>query len=449
MPKGRDTRRTSITYLGLLVLGLGACTEHSTAQVTPGAGELLNMEIPVVENDDLDLLFVIDNSGSMKEEQASLAAAFPHFIDLLPRIRGTLPSLHIGVVSTDVGAGAATLGSCTGDGDDGQLKTSGCAGIDGAFLSDVALPTGARDRNYTGDLAAQFACTAQVGTSGCGAEQPLEAMRRALDPVANRNPGFLRPDAYLAVMIISDEDDCSVKDRAMFDLPGSPARKVFGCTAHGLTCAEPDLTTPGAKHACVPDDASPYLTRVDAFADFLIDLKGAGNLAVAAITGDPDPVAITLDAGGDPELAPSCTSASGTAAPAVRTRAFVDRFGSAGSTAPICGATFDDAFASLASIIKITLAVPCLNGAIADTDPAAAGVQPDCVVSELIDRGKPTATETPLPACDATQSQLPCWHLTTDATFCGDAPDHLRLVVERGPTHVPHNSIVRMQCVRP
>jgi hypothetical protein len=60
-------------------------------------------------------------------------------------------------------------------------------------------------------------CTAGLGTSGWGFEQPLEAMYLALDGNP-ANQGFLREDAHLAVVIFADEDDCSVADPHLFDL---------------------------------------------------------------------------------------------------------------------------------------------------------------------------------------------------------------------------------------
>ena len=246
---------------------LTGCPDRELAKLDPSADRAETKEIPVTLNDNVDILFVVDNSGSMKEEQSSLAANFPRFIQKLATLPNGLPSVHIGVVSTDVGTGATTLGSCSGDGDDGHLQTNGCGGISGAYLSDLATAGGGRDRNYSGDLGQQFACAAQLGIGGCGAEQPLESMRRALDPARNTNPGFLRDNAYLAVVIISDEDDCSTSDRAMFALEDSSTTALFGCTKWGLSCDEADLTSTGLKHACAPNEASQYMYGVEEYAD--------------------------------------------------------------------------------------------------------------------------------------------------------------------------------------
>src|ERR1041385_8192526 len=74
------------------------------------------------------------------------------------------------------------------------------------LLTSFKFNTGARQKNYSGTLEDTFTQIANAGTNGCGFEQHIEAVKRAL----NNNPanaGFLRPTAYLAVILILDEDD--------------------------------------------------------------------------------------------------------------------------------------------------------------------------------------------------------------------------------------------------
>ncbi len=150
--------------------------------------------------DKLDLLFVIDNSGSMCEEQASLRANLARYVTTLQNQMGFLPDLHIAVATTDLGTmGGHSLGGpggCDGFGDGGALQSAGLTLAGGNFLSDVAAPDGtSRVRNYDGTLAEAFDLLADVGTSGCGFEAPLESMRRALDGSIPANAGLLRQDA--------------------------------------------------------------------------------------------------------------------------------------------------------------------------------------------------------------------------------------------------------------
>src|SRR5690606_17290039 len=59
------------------------------------------------------------------------------------------------------------------------------------------------------DLDQAFACAGQVGTGGAGNERPIQTMQAALSPAMNGaggcNEGFLRDDALLVIVIISDE----------------------------------------------------------------------------------------------------------------------------------------------------------------------------------------------------------------------------------------------------
>src|SRR4051812_12523969 len=68
-------------------------------------------EIPIKDvftqsvNTDLDIVFMIDNSFSMKEEQDNLARNFPVFISALEALPEGIPNVHIGVVTSDLGSG--------------------------------------------------------------------------------------------------------------------------------------------------------------------------------------------------------------------------------------------------------------------------------------------------------------------------------------------------------
>src|SRR5262249_20000982 len=141
--------------------------------------------IPVGSNRNIDILFVVVNSGSMGEEQASLGVNFPLFMAVLNNIEGGLPNVHIGVVSSNVGVGGYNITGCTGQGDNGALQNTprvgGCTPPTKRFIEDV-LPDGAttRVKDYSGTLEDTFTCIAKLGTEGCGFEQHLESMKRGL-----------------------------------------------------------------------------------------------------------------------------------------------------------------------------------------------------------------------------------------------------------------------------
>src|SRR5207237_639848 len=121
-----------------------------------------------------------------------------------------------GVVTTDLGtrgtldASAATpVDNCAGTGLGGKLAAFN-SGIDDDFLIDLRGPNGTRRRNFTvDDLPGELAqlTNPTLSNTTCGISQPLEAMRRALDPAIN--PNFIRPDAMLSIVFLATKDDCS------------------------------------------------------------------------------------------------------------------------------------------------------------------------------------------------------------------------------------------------
>jgi hypothetical protein len=184
----------------------------------------------------------------------------------------------------------------------------------------------------------------------------------------------------------------------------------------------------------------------DEYADFLINLKGEKNVIVAGITGDPSPVSVSTDSNGDPVLAPSCQSQFGKATPAVRTNSFLDRF-SQRTAVRICDSDLSAALDKIAVGILGAIGDPCIQGKLADSNAAATGVQPECVVTDVIHPDTANEQQQPLAACNAALSNTPCWRMVTDAMQCASWPSKLKLVVERGSATVPSDTHVRAQCV--
>lgn len=172
----------------------------------------------------VDLLVVVDNSNSMAQEQANLSESFSTLVAGLvapPDLDGDgvpdyppVTDLHVGVVSTDMGTGGFAVQTCGDavDGDDGILRNrpSGaiaeCAEEYPRFLSFA-------EGDDTAALAADFSCLATLGTGGCGFEQHLGSLNEALTShQGTTNEGFLREGSVLAVLVVSDEDDCTVRD---------------------------------------------------------------------------------------------------------------------------------------------------------------------------------------------------------------------------------------------
>ncbi|MCB9561865.1 MAG: hypothetical protein H6709_15105 [Kofleriaceae bacterium] len=149
----------------------------------------------------IDILFVIDNSGSMGEEQANLAANFPGFISVLDQ-----SGLDYRVAVTSTGMDY----SYTMDTPIGPLPSSQTGGDNGAMLQRCGMTRRWIEKTDT-DPAGTFGCAAALGTSGPSDEMPLASMRAAFDDRMSdgTNGGFRRDDALLAVVLLTDENDCS------------------------------------------------------------------------------------------------------------------------------------------------------------------------------------------------------------------------------------------------
>lgn len=131
--------------------------------------------------DQVDILWVVDNSNSMQVEQTLLADGFGSFIS---EIENTGADFHLGVITTDF------------DPDDEAR---------GQLLGSPAVIT------PSDDYLALFQERALVGLQGSGKEKGLAAAAYALSPIMTTgvNAGFLRQEANLLVVFVTDEEDCS------------------------------------------------------------------------------------------------------------------------------------------------------------------------------------------------------------------------------------------------
>jgi hypothetical protein len=147
----------------------------------------------------VDLLFVIDNSGSMLVEQQTLIASFDGFIAGIQDNLDEANDYHIGVVTTD--AYSLNFAECQTL---GALVTESADGVCGPW-------TAGRYISLADDLESAFTCAARVGDTGSTDEHQVEAALRAISPELGAplacNEGFIRDDALLVLVIITDEDD--------------------------------------------------------------------------------------------------------------------------------------------------------------------------------------------------------------------------------------------------
>jgi hypothetical protein len=316
----------------------------------------------------LDLLFMIDDSLSMQEEQGNLARNFPRLIEQLRKLPAGFPDLHLGVVSSDLGSGSTPRPSTCANvlGDRGALQIRAGCGVDPAkwrYL--ISNPEG---NNFDGDIADVFACLANLGTKGCGFEHQLQSVRRALSGYLTENDGFLRSDAHLAVVYITDEDDCSAPpDSTIFGDYLSGQDSSLRCSRYGHVCD--GMPPPAAAfstpldHCAASPDGGGKLIPVRTFIEEMKRLP-TQSVSVSVIGGWPAEVGTATYAFGyDPtsdtpkDLAelPICKSANGKAAVGLRMKEFVDAFGPAGKIISICQDDFSTAMAQVGEIIDSTV----------------------------------------------------------------------------------------------
>jgi hypothetical protein len=273
------------------------------ARVRPDAGPPTDPP-PAQACTKMDILFVVDNSNSMDREQQSLGANFPEFARVLDeyrvesgepldyRVALTTTAREIYTFHTNI------LGRRV---DDGLLVE----GENGTFRDPPAI---SRKWIESSDASRQAALTrvADVGIGGSHLEMPLDAARLALSVQAGSgkpNAGFVREDALLAVVYLTDEEDCSRLD--------------------ALTQAEAAEYDPfwdtDEVAICTRGIAQPQ-----AYVDFFDQLKGdRKRWATAVIAGDGQGRA-------------SCTSTFGDAEDAPRLKQFVQLTGENAIFRSIC-----------------------------------------------------------------------------------------------------------------
>ncbi len=235
----------------------------------------------------VDVLWVVDNSQSMAEEQAGLGQSFQTFIDTLT---ASQVDYHIGIISTDTST-------------NGQLnKPSGTAFI----------------RSDTPDPKNTFVRNVSVGIQGSRLEMGFASAAMAVGqgtdwspgrtPTPPReNQGFIRPEASLFIIMVSDEDDKSFGpvgyySRLFESYKGAgneslvSVSAIIGPTdqaANKLGCfdAHRGSAMPGFRYAELAAQTGGIVTSICSdFNESLgsLSLTAAGLRAVFPLNGHPD-----------------------------------------------------------------------------------------------------------------------------------------------------------------
>ncbi len=273
----------------MAALSLGACQDYpfefraDTRADGSGIHRLITTQKPI------DIIFMLDNSQSMVDELQKIRQNLDIFINILSesesdyRIAFLAPDLECNIPGaldnckaggTSSSCCARSLSPCTDSDTDGDdlLDTSDCDG--GRFRShngSTRFYKRPKESELSGWLSDIDTVIADMGCKGSGFEAGLEAVRRAVvcslndeeqraagvlcpDPaVAELNNGFIRPEADLVIIVLTDEDDCSFTDLSRYLRPPDPLSPVDQ-----------------AAHLCSPQECYGYIGK-----DLDADLDGA------------------------------------------------------------------------------------------------------------------------------------------------------------------------------
>ena len=459
---------------GMALLAVWACTSRTLGTPHSEPQQVVQTKVTQSQNRQLDLLFVVDDSPSMDKLQKKMAAQLPTFMSRLASIDGGLPDLHVAVVSSSLAAGAFSdvpgceLGLPPGD-DGGRFQHKDGCGLNAGSTFIKASPDG---KNFTGAIEDVFACIAKLGQNGCGFEHQFESMRQALEKARSNdadNGGFLREDAFLGIVMLTNEDDCSAPfDSTLFD-PGvdsvsSPLGALWSyrCSEFGHKCDQPlphtAPATPVTLTGCLSKEDTAgvhHLTPVSDFVAYLNSLKPDPNKLFVAVIGGPDkPYVVKARTGKDqPEIAHSCVVPATAAEeetyadPGIRLLKFVEDL--SGVFRSICDATFERAMTQIADALNARLAPACIAGTFAQRSPTDA--TPDCnVVLRTVGKDASNGSDKTLPFCDATNSNAstdtPCWKFEVNAKVCPNSQS-LRLCYDQACQTRPTTTAVTQALV--
>jgi hypothetical protein len=433
----------------LAALAIGACSRNGPAL---SGVRMTEQELTADPTHALDLLFVIITSVSTMEEKLTLGRAFPTLLAELATLPDGPPDLHVGVISSDLGAGSLVMGACKPGGDRGVLQAHAACGLapQDRFL---VSSDGGRQTNFGGDLATAFACLARLGDTGCAFEHHLQAARLALDEAATpENRGFLRPEAHLGIVFLSDDDDCSAPpETQLFEGWGHQPMEFSGtfCARAGHMCGGAPLPATGPFTAplgqCQPSETGGLIPVPELVTAIRRVKSRPDQLTVAGIFGwPPDAAATSYEIrmyGAGTNLAPICSSPQGEASVGLRFNTFVEAFGDAGVRDTVCQAEYTATARAIGQRLVARMSLACLGTRPADLEASTAGLQPRCEVVERIPRAG-GHDEAVLAQCSP-GSPRPCWTVVEDPRC---ASSGVRAVVDRAGTKTVPGTTQLFRC---
>jgi hypothetical protein len=213
----RYVYKFKLCVLAGAVMALSACSDKSGDISILSDSDTFYQSTSV--NNKIDIMWVVDDSGSMSDNQTNLSSNFNAFINDFVT-KGY--DYHMAVIGT----GAYTYNYTAYNNETGSGGTSaGCIGGTTSNQNVIRF----RDGNiYTGTTSDNtgvrvitslmnnaidlFKVNVKVGTDGSGCERGFQSLRAALNSPLNSGYNFRRNDAFFAVILIGDENDTSKKD---------------------------------------------------------------------------------------------------------------------------------------------------------------------------------------------------------------------------------------------
>ncbi len=203
-----------IILLAMLFLGArcGDNVDQAIAEDDAGTDTDTDTDtLQIIPLSSLAILLVIDNSGSMAEEQAILGDATEPLATALTSTNG-VDDIRVAVITTDMGLSWGGNPYQEGDGWPGTnpCSASGDNGVFQACPDPDFLYAETSPGSPNPDFGNHISCLVNQGTSGCGFEQQLQSAAIAL--AKPEQDDFVRDGDLVLILMITDESDCSMED---------------------------------------------------------------------------------------------------------------------------------------------------------------------------------------------------------------------------------------------
>lgn len=403
-------RVIALALIGSATIAIAGCNRRVFERVKPTCDQTIASDVDIPAEKASDILIVVDNSGSMQEEQTRLGEAFINDSPNCPINKNDLkdfarcdeadppavcafanPALallnapgpeglancgfiqvlaafendfRIGVITTDVGACDNRIPSgqsesllcnqdplppeCTATNPEnrwgfrpqrGCLQPDGPPGLPGTTLKVISRQDLLDEDDTNDDIGDRFSNTLKnIRVFGSPVERGLDAATMFLDPATDRHAScagdldsFLRKDAKLIVIFLTDEEDCSRapdvaacpdgEDKGCDGCDSETGCEIFGCAA-GAECTPGFTEFRGETCGLYPEHFSDTLRSASRCYELEASLTPVSHYveALKALKTDPNDVSVAVIAGGLPNAAgevgaAGCAFDSGTGQP--------------------------------------------------------------------------------------------------------------------------------------